>query len=176
MLLDEAKWLRRQFNRLSAGQLIPLCDLGSSTAEFRESVQDYIDVEIFLPLRARGISIVHVDQKDAPGVSVVGDVTNPEFLLSLGKFSAVMCCNLLEHVSDDAREGFAASLIGMLHSRGFLVVTVPNIYPHHDDPIDTDFRPSVSELVNLFSNMRTVAGEIIQCGEHRVTCAIFQNE
>ena len=47
MLLDEARWIRHTLGSLEVGKLSPLLNVGSSTAEFRERVQPWIDEEIF---------------------------------------------------------------------------------------------------------------------------------
>ena len=55
--------------------------------------------------------------------------------------------NLLEHVTD-ARQ-LATNVQGVLSRGSWLVVSVPNSYPYHPDPIDTMFRPTVAELTEM---------------------------
>ena len=73
MFVEEAQWIRAVLEECgpSAGTVI---DLGSSTEEFRRLQQPHIDYFVFLPLRRRRLSIVHVDAKAADGVDVVVDL------------------------------------------------------------------------------------------------------
>jgi len=41
---------------------------------------------------------------------------------------------------------------------------VPFSYPHHRDPIDTMYRPSPSELADLFAGARMLEGLILGAG------------
>ena len=46
----------------------------------------------------------------------------------------------------------------------WLIVTVPFSYPYHRDPIDTMYRPSPSELSQLFAGARMLDGTILGAG------------
>jgi SAM-dependent methyltransferase len=67
----------------------------------------------------------------------------------IGSADLTLCANLLEQVTD------RAMVIRNLHAitarGGYLIVTVPNRYPYHRDPIDTGFRPSPSQLAKEIS-------------------------
>ncbi len=54
MFEAEARWLRRALDAFDPERLSPLLNLGSSSAAVRETVQPWIEAELFRPLRARG--------------------------------------------------------------------------------------------------------------------------
>ena len=164
MFEAEVRWLCRALDRFAPGRLSPLLNLGSSSAAFREEVQPWTEQALFRPLRARGVDIVHVDQRDAPGVDLRADLTDPAELARLRALAprALLCCNLLEHVT--APDRLARHCLDILPSSGLVFVTVPFSYPHHRDPIDTMFRPSPSELAALFAGASLLDGAIIGAG------------
>lgn len=147
---NEALWVEDMLNTLPIESLSPLLDIGSADARRRTVEQPYIDERVFAPLRRRGVRIRFVDVVDAPGVDVVADLMAPEGAARLRRLGArcVMCCNVLEHVEDAG--GFALRLQGLLEPGGRLIVTVPRRHGYHPQPIDTMFRPDVSELAALF--------------------------
>lgn len=161
MLLREALWLRAAMAASPIEQLSPLLNLGSSTSRFREIEQPYIDSELFAPLRARGVRLVHCDMKQAVGVDLACDMLAddaPEKISAIAP-RAVLCSNMLEHVV--SREIMARRLADILPSGGLLFLTVPRSFPYHPDPIDNRFRPDVAELSALFPGWRTVRGEVV---------------
>lgn len=164
MFEAEARWLRRALGAFPAARLSPLLNLGSSSAEFRETVQPWIDGEVLCPLRNRGVEIVHVDMRPLPGVDVAADLTDAADVQRLQAFrpKALLCCNLLEHVP--APERLAQHCLDLLPTGGLAFVTVPFSYPHHRDPIDTMYRPSPAELAELFSGARLRDGTILGAG------------
>jgi len=76
---------------------------------------------------------------------------------------ALLCCNLLEHVTEPDR--LACHCLDLLRPGGLVFVTVPFSYPYHRDPIDTMYRPSPSELCELFTGARLLDGTILGMGE-----------
>ncbi len=166
MLAEEAKWLGARIGLMAPEDVFPLCDVGSSTAEFREQVQPWIDSYIFRPIRERGGSAKHIDIKAAAGVDLVGDFSDPAFLKRLAglKFRSAFCANLLEQVPN--REEIAAVITGIVPPGGFLFITCPYRYPVHLDPIDTRYRPTVTELAELFPGTTLVEGETFSGGTY----------
>lgn len=55
-------------------------------------------------------------------------------------------------------------MLDLIPQNGYLILSVPNAFPYHPDPIDTLFRPTVDELVALFPGTHCVAAEIVPCG------------
>jgi hypothetical protein len=162
MLREEAVWLRRQLEKLESKSVYPMCNLGSSTMHFRTVEQPYIDSELFAPARALGREVVHVDMKAAPGVDLVGDISDANLVAQLRakNFKSVMCCNLLEHVVD--RQEFSNIVMSLLAPGGYIIASVPHDFPFHEDPIDTMFRPDIKELAMLFRGSEIVSAKIVR--------------
>ena len=137
----------------------PLLNLGSSTREFREVAKPHIQAELFGPLEAAGIEIVHSDLKQADGVDLVGDIADPAVRAALAArgFRSLLCANLLEHVRD--RGAVAAACEEIVGPGGLILATVPSSYPYHADPIDTGYRPAPAELAALFAGSDPVLVE-----------------
>ena len=151
MLPEEARWLRRHLSTLSPNELYPMCNLGSSTEHYRQVEQPYIDRYLFAPARGSNLKVIHVDAKPAAGVDIVGDLTDRTFLTRLARLNvrSVMCCNLLEHVTD--RIIISDAILSILKPGGYVIATVPYSFPYHEDPIDTMYRPTVEDVVALFA-------------------------
>ncbi|HEY3787215.1 MAG TPA: hypothetical protein VGL71_00115 [Urbifossiella sp.] len=164
MLVREAKWFAQRFRELGDEALFPMLNIGSHTEEFRTREQPWIDRHVFAPARSRGGKIVHLDIRQAPGVNLVGDLTDPMFLAKVAamRFRSAFCSNLLEHVPN--RDAIGRAAVGTLAPGGYLIVSCPNNFPYHPDPIDTMFRPGVEELAALFPETEIVRGELVPCG------------
>lgn len=164
MFEAEACWLRRALDQFPPERLSPLLNLGSSSAVVREGVQPWIDGEVFHPLRSRGVKVLHVDMRELPGVDVRADLTDAADVLRLHAFrpKALLCTNLLEHVPEP--EELARHCLDLVAPGGLVFVTVPFSYPFHRDPIDTMYRPSPTELAELFAGARLLDGTILGAG------------
>ena len=164
MFEAEVRWLRATLDRVAPERLSPLLNLGSSSAAFRERTQPWTEQQLFRPLRARGVDVVHVDMRDAAGIDVRADLTDPADLPALCALGArsLLCCNLLEHVT--LPDQLARHCLEILPSGGLAFVTVPFSYPFHRDPIDTMYRPSPPELGALFTGARMLDAAIIGAG------------
>jgi SAM-dependent methyltransferase len=145
-------------------------DVGSSTRAYREAYQPYVEAKIFAPLRQAGLHLVHLDAKADEGVDVVCDVTDKTVDVGelLGTtFDAVLCANMLEHVED--REHTARVVRSLVAPGGYLLATVPQSYRRHLDPIDTMYRPTPGDLVELLTNgepsFRAVLAESVEIRE-----------
>ncbi len=167
MLLEEARWVSKRLATIGARQLYPMANIGSSTEHFRQVVQPYIDQYLFVPARARNDVVVHVDTKEARGVDLVGDVTDPATQERLRALSvkSVLCCNLLEHVTD--RQRVCQSLMAAINPGGYIIVSVPYDFPYHEDPIDTLFRPTIAELAGLFPGAELRGSALVRASRFR---------
>ena len=167
MNLLEAKWLGQRLASLPNDALFPLLNVGSSTLEFRTKVQPYIDKYIFAPLRARGGDIYHLDMKSAPGVDIVGDLLDSNFLEHVTRLEirSALISNLLEHVAN--RQTVCDVINNLVPTSGHIFVSGPYHYPYHPDPIDTMFRPTIGEVHALFPHTEIVEGAIIDSGNWR---------
>lgn len=125
-------------------------NVGSSTGHFRTVTQPHIEREVFAPLAARGVRIIHADMKAADGVDLVGDLLDPAFRRQIVALApdVVLANNLFEHVRD--RQVLADCLADLPGEHGRLIVSVPRAYPYHADPIDTLYRPTPGEIAEMF--------------------------
>lgn len=167
MLAEEATWLAARLRELPVGSLSPLLNVGSGDRTFRERVQPYIEREVFAPLAARGVAVVHADRKPHAGVDVVADIFSDAGLAELAAIGprAVLCSNVHEHVREPAE--LSRRLVALVPAGGHLLVTVPHSYPYHEDPIDTLLRPSVTELAGLHDGAALVEGAVVTGGTWR---------
>ena len=67
------------------------------------------------------------------------------------KFDLVLCCNVLEHIFDT--KSAVQNLNYLLKEKGHLLVSVPFIYPLHDEPGDF-WRFTEHALRELFSDFK----------------------
>jgi hypothetical protein len=165
VLRNEAKWIGRVVSGLPA-DAFPLLNVGSQTEWFRRVDQPYMDTEIFEPLRRAGKPVVHTDLREGDGVDVSGDLMDAAFrqqLLDDYGIRSVLCCNVLEHVSDPVVLSEALVRI-VLATGGHFVVSVPRQFPYHPDPIDTMFRPSCEQLAGILSPLTPVSTAEVSCG------------
>lgn len=152
MRISEAAYIGARLGEIPVEQLSPVLNLGSSNETFRTHTHPHVDREIFFPLVERGARVIHADLKADRGVDIVGDIYDAGFQEQCRRLhpKTVVCCNILEHVVDPA--AFARIVLSLVPGDGYIVVSVPHSYPFHADPIDTLFRPSTSEIVDLFGS------------------------
>jgi SAM-dependent methyltransferase len=166
MLYNESLWFRKTLTTyLRSGDIV--MNLGASTLKFRTVDQPHIQANLFEPLEAQGVRVIHVDLKRADGVDLVGDLTDPRFVAELRAYTpqAVICSNLLEHLPQ--RKLFCAATSQLLRPDGIIFASCPYDYPYHPDPIDTMFRPTVDQLAAEFPSTGLLTGEIVACGTWR---------
>lgn len=166
MLRQEAKWLGKAIYSLPPRDVFPMLNVGSSTRHFSEVGQPWLYKYLFKSAEESRHSIIHTDLKTDTGVDLAGDLNDPVFIAKLSGLSirSVLCANLLEHLTEPARIcGIMASL---LPAGGHIFVSVPYVYPYHQDPIDTHFRPDVQELADLFPKCELIRGEVVDCGRY----------
>lgn len=147
----EAEAIRIRQILLAQDVISPLLNLGSSTRAFREQAKPHIERELFAPLRAAGIAVVHADLKQADGVDLAGDIFDPAVRTDLkGRgFRALLIANMLEHVRD--RGAVIAACEEIVGPGGLILATVPSSFPYHADPIDAGYRPSPDALAAAFT-------------------------
>lgn len=169
MFLAETKWLASILKYFPSEDLSPLLNVGSSTAELRETHQPWTEAHLFAPLRARGIEIIHLDAREGNGIDIQADITDASDLkrIQARRARAVLCCNILEHVREPNR--VADHCVEIAGPGGYVFVTVPYSYPRHRDPIDTLYRPTPAELQTLFPQTVMLNSEIINAGESYLT-------
>src|SRR5687767_15951017 len=102
MFKAEAAWLGRLLREYDADELSPMLNIGSSTRDFREKEQPWTERELFAPLRARGVNLVHLDSRAGDGIDIKADMLDDSDLERVRAFRprAILLCNILEHVTD----------------------------------------------------------------------------
>ena len=127
-------------------------DIGSSTLAFRTKIKPHIYENIYVPLISSNKKLYTSDLKQEIDNDFSGDIFDSDFfnLLKKQKFDFLFCFNVLEHV--ESPKAFINRCVDFLPSGSLVFVSVPFSYPHHNDPIDTLFRPSPSELSGIVTN------------------------
>lgn len=164
MFIEEAEWINNTLNKYDKDELSPLLNIGSSSLYFRTVQQSFIHSNIFLPLNSRDVKVLHTDIQKDEGVDLVGDLSDPDFinLLVNNKFRSILCSNLFEHLEIDVRLKVCHAIDKILIPKGYLIITVPYIYPFHADPIDTWYRPSINELSGLFPSYEIIESKYVE--------------
>jgi hypothetical protein len=54
--------------------------------------------------------------------------------------------------------------MSLIPDGGRALITVPNRFPYHPDPIDTGYRPTTKEISSLFPDMTTINESMLRCG------------
>jgi SAM-dependent methyltransferase len=164
LFVDESEWIREALAGVPIDRGATVLDIGSSTLFFRTVAQPYVDRNVFAPMRARGLLVLHLDARPEPGVDIVADVTNLQGVDRT--FHLVLCTNLLEHVTD--RQETLRHVKRVVAPGGLLLLTVPRRYPIHPDPIDTGFRPTAAELVEMLGWPEVLRQEVltVRASEH----------
>lgn len=162
MFKEEARWIRRALSQVDLKASATVLDVGASNLEFRTRIQPHIREWVHQPLLAMGCPVRCLDIKHDAGVDIVADLASadvPDAIFST-TYDLIICCNILEHVRQ--RELFIGNLLRFAHCGTLLLVTVPRVYPKHNDPIDTMYRPTVhqlTEFVDSYAKCTTIASE-----------------
>lgn len=155
MLTNEAKWFGKKIAEISNKELGSIIELGSSSYFFRKFRQPWIDNYIFNPLSKRGLKVTHTDLEL--------DVESHSFSKNIkkyGDFNSFFICNLLEHLND--YKIATKNIIATVPKNGYLFVSVPLVFPYHPNPIDNMYRPTISELKELFPGFKVVASKEVK--------------
>jgi hypothetical protein len=141
-------------------------NIGSSTKEFRETLQPHIAERFIRPLESDGIRFVHCDMKHADGVDEVGDILDPDFRSRLRQHQAALlvCSNLFEHLTEP--EPFARACADLIDDSGYGLFSVPLSYPYHPDPIDTMLRLSPAQLAAMMPDWNVIRLGEIEAGDY----------
>lgn len=107
-------------------------DAGAGTGTFTDAIAPLVDEVVALEPEARFVAGLRDRFRGRDGVTVVeGDAEQPP--AGLGRFDAVVCFNVLEHVPDDVRA--LRSLHSLLRPGGVLLLLVP-AHPALTGPFD----------------------------------------
>lgn len=154
MRAEEAIWINGIIEAKDTAELSPCIDMGSGGAQPR-----FADQYIFAPLARKNVRVRHFDLKEGHGVDISGDIFDPACQEELKRIrpKLIICSNMLEHLPLEGLERIPAVFWGILAEDGILIVTVPNSFPYHIDPIDTLYRPSPEDLANMFERFEILS-------------------
>lgn len=129
-------------------------NIGSGDLHFRTHIQPYIDEYIFSEFRKRNCIVTHLDLYGKDGIDIRMDINS---LSSLTKeYDIVLCSNVFEHIID--RKKLGTDIVRLTKKGGCIIVTTPHVFPYHEDPIDTLFRPTVENQLSYLSGVTCVEG------------------
>lgn len=166
MHINECDWIISKLEKFNESEISPVLDFGGSTLKYRTLEQPWLQNDFYKKLINRKINVVFADLKKSDGVDLAGNIFDDNFLslVKSKKFNCVFCCNFLEHVNDP--QELIDRCMSLIPVGGILVITVPNSYPYHRDPIDTLFRPNIKELSKLVKGNEIIDSEIISTGSY----------
>jgi hypothetical protein len=148
--VETAAWTRSALEQLPLREGGRVLDVGASTLHYRTVEQPHIERDVMAPLRARGLELVHLDAKDAPGVDVVCDLDQADGRVAeeLGEHDLVILAGVLQSLSDLGRAaGFAARTLA---PGGYLVAHSAETARRGFDPVDRMYRMTPDQLAGLF--------------------------
>ena len=168
MFREESIWIKNALQKIQPSKNIEVANICSSTGYFRKVLQPHIHNNVMVPLKDAGWNVLHVDMKDEPGVDLVADVTKYNFSGKFkNRFGLTICTNLLEHVENI--DLVIKNLVDITCNNGYILITVPNKYKIHYDPIDNGFRPTPFEIASRFLQLgnpiNVVAEDIVTIEE-----------
>jgi SAM-dependent methyltransferase len=138
--VETAAWTRAALAGIDLPRGGRVLDIGSSTLHYRTVEQPHIARDVLAPLRARGLEIVHVDAKAAPGVDVICDLDAADEHLAerLGQHSLVLVTSVLQYLRHPERTLDLA--VRALAPGGHLIVHHPQTARRSYDPVDHKLR------------------------------------
>jgi len=166
MRLEEAKRIGQIICPLNIKSCI---NLGSGNVAHLIASKPWVNSHLFSPLAGRGIPIIHADLYDYPGVDCRINLTQPADFRILDRQPGprlFILGNVLEHVPNDQRLNIMNSLTSYMVRGDHLIMSVPQSYPYHADPIDTGYRLEPPQLMEL-APLKWISAETVICGNFR---------
>jgi hypothetical protein len=167
--LETAAWTRAALTEIELAPGARALDIGSSTLHYRTVEQPHIEEQVLAPLRGRGLRIVHLDAKAAPGVDVVCDLERADerAAAELGEHALVLLTSVLHYLRRPERAADLA--VRTLAAGGHLVAHHPASARRTYDPLDRGLRMSPEELARLFESrgLERVRAESVRIDDPR---------
>jgi len=141
-------------------------NLGAGDLSKTRLNKPWIDMNVFAPLKDRGLKTVNVDLFDFPGIDKTVDFSQPQALQFLTEYHSpklVILANVLEHISQSTRDNLVKELKRNLKKSDYLLISAPHAYPYHPDPIDSMYRPSFVDLQALL-DLNWLFAARVECG------------
>ncbi len=129
-------------------------NLGCGNVEQLFQLKPWVYDNVFSRLNFFGVKVINVDAVNYPGVDLVQDLSLPnslKFTEQLTGKKLFILANVLEHVPSNVREVLLEKIYLCMGENDALIITVPNDYPYHADPIDTMYRPFPVDLIKIIS-------------------------
>jgi SAM-dependent methyltransferase len=148
--VETAVWTRAALDAIDLPAGARALDIGSSTLHYRTVEQPHIEQQVLAPLRARGVTVVHLDAKAAAGVDVVCDLDDADERIAerLGEHALVLLTSVLHYLRQPERAADLA--VRTLAPGGHLIAHHPQSARRTYDPLDRGLRMSPDELAGLF--------------------------
>lgn len=170
MRRDEAQWINAAVLRHlpTPGHAAVVLNLGSGSKRSREVQKPHIHQLTLAPVVERGYRLVNSDMFADDGVDLQGDLLDPAFVAKLRALqpSLIYFCNVFEHVEAKLREQLPAILASIVRPGGLLLVSAPQSYPYHPDPIDTYYRVTPVQIAALFPGFQVLESQAVDCGNY----------
>jgi hypothetical protein len=160
MLLAESEWFLSVIDGLNLSPGAKVLNFGSQRLSALH-YQEYIRDNIYRPVSRKHWELLNFDLFPGEGVDISGNILDDDCFTALvqRKFGGVFVFNVLEHLAD--RTSICFRIEQLLSKGGYLLVSVPFKYPIHNDPIDSRFRPTPHEVLQLFPSCTIVKSDII---------------
>ena len=154
MRAEEAIWINGIIDARDTAELSPCINIGSGYSR-----PQFADEHVFAPLARKNVRVLHFDLNEGYGVDISGNIFDPACQEELKRIrpKLIICSNMLEHLPLEGLERIPSVFWSILVVDGILIVTVPNSFPYHADPIDTLYRPSPEDLANLFERFEILS-------------------
>lgn len=127
-------------------------NLGCGNVSKLKEQKPWIFTDIFDYLETKKCNVIHADIKLWPGVDTRTNLTDIEslsFTETLQRPVLFILANVLEHIPADQRINVVNNIYNCMQLGDQLLLSVPYSYPYHPDPIDTLYRPTDLELIEL---------------------------
>ncbi len=143
-------------------------NLGCGDIRQLQHSKPWINENVIQPLKTRNIKIINLDIFKYDSVDYVADLSQElslEFIKQTKSPRLLLLGNVLEHVPSNLRTKILNNIFSSMDIGDKLIISVPNDYPYHADPIDTMYRPSANEIKALLP-LEWHACQILECGSY----------
>lgn len=172
MRLEESLAIKNILEQKQANQrhsFATVLNLGSGDISKLKKSKPWVFDNVFNPFAEKGANIIHADAKSYDGACMICDLRLDnalDFVAETPTPRLFILANVLEHVPNQARREVLDKIARSMDDGDSILITVPNSYPYHPDPIDTMYRPTAVELTELM-NLEWDYADIIPCGSFK---------
>lgn len=170
MRLEESVILKKIIEKYSGIYAFKVAlNLGCGDVNRLGLIKPWVQENIFNPLKSRKIDVVNIDYKNFGGVNIVKDLIQTNSLNFVQQYSGpkiFILTNVLEHIPSNSRTSLLENIYQNMASGDSLIISVPNDYPYHGDPIDTMYRPSPDDLMRAI-NLHWLESYLISAGSYK---------